>query len=105
MQNKIKTYIGFAIKAKQAVFGADAILETKQTIYVCIVDENLPTKTKQKLISKLSNGNACVWQASASAIQEILQKQNVKAFGVCNAFLAQAMIEENKISKQFAEVQ
>lgn len=104
MQNKIRTYVNFAAKAGQLVFGVDAILQTKN-VYLIFIEATLPLKMQEKLKQKVKNRNMYALQVLAEDMFLLTNKHNVKAVGIANISLADAIWQENKQSKLYAEVQ
>ena len=54
MQNKLNTYIGFAIKSGDIVYGQDNILRQKN-IPLVLIEEGVSQNTQQKLKVKFKN--------------------------------------------------
>ena len=52
--NKIKSYVGFAIKSRKIIYGADNIMSSK-TCKLILASENLSQNTLNKLKSKNVN--------------------------------------------------
>ena len=48
-QEKLKTYLGFGIRARKLVLGTGAIKATRGTVYLLIADRNASTNTKKEI--------------------------------------------------------
>jgi len=89
---KIKTYVGFAKKSKQIIFGLDIIKEKK--VHIIIYAEGLSEQSKSGCV-KASNKNGCKsYQISNEEMLELLNIDKIKAFAITNQDLAKA-IENN----------
>ncbi len=86
---KIRSYVGFSVKAGKAKIGIDNILSAKKEPFVVLYDEKLSDNSKKKLLS------SCKKSAVFSApMSEILPGKNCLAIGVCEKNLASAIIKE-----------
>ena len=89
MQNKIKTYIGFAIKSRGFVSGLNEVLK-RRSLPIILVDTELAENSRKKLsqksrdvfgvqnLAELTNGSkvfAITNNELASACKEILTKK------------------------------
>lgn len=54
---KIKSYLGFCIKAGKAVFGVDNIVKIKRGLYLIIQDKELGNASKRKLRNYVVSNN------------------------------------------------
>lgn len=88
MNNKIQTYIGFAIKKKSAVLGCDAIKACRKRPYVILYTETLSANSLSTL-KKASERAGC--ELLQIDDYEILQKKNCKAVAICDRSLADAI--------------
>lgn len=89
---KIKTYVGFAIKSRQIVYGLDSIKEKK--IYIIVYSDSLSESSKEGCV-KASIKNSCLsFKLSDSEMMEVLNNDKIKAFAIVNKDLAKA-IENN----------
>ena len=86
---KIRSYVGFAIKAGKVKIGIDNILSAKKNPFVVLYDEKLSDNSKRKLLSGCEK--TVVYSAPMS---EIMPGKNCLAIGVCEKNLATAIIKE-----------
>ena len=89
--NKVKSYIGFAIKSNAIVYGVDGIRE-KKTPFV-VYSSALADSSKQRC-EALKEYGVSVYQITDEQMIEIMENPKVKAFGIKNKELANA-IEQN----------
>lgn len=86
---RIRSYVGFAIKAGKAKIGIDNIISAKRIPFVVLYDEKLSDNSKRKLLSSCEK--TVVYQAPMA---ELLPGKNCLAIGVCEKNLATAIIKE-----------
>lgn len=89
---KIKSYIGFAIKMRKAVFGVDGIKTSKQKLFLVVFDESLANNSSKKLCSFCENNNLKCYKVDFS-LSELTKRSNVKAVAIGDESLANAIIE------------
>ena len=88
--NKIKTYVGFAIKSKQIKFGIDEILKNK-FLDLILVSSELAESSKSKLESFASKTHSKLIELEQNQIDFVLNKTGVKVFAITNKGLADAI--------------
>lgn len=86
---RIKAYLGFAIKAGKAVFGADNILQSKKA-KVILTDASLKDNSLKKILSHAETLN-CV-HISVDGLKNYTAKEGCKAVAVTDRELAKAII-------------
>lgn len=90
-EEKVKSYLGFAIKSRAAVFGLDSI--GKKKVLLVLADTSLQPSSMSKLES-LSNKNGFrVYKVSLDAVKQVLPSENIKVIGISNKDLANAIEE------------
>ena len=90
--NKIKSYIGFAVKSRAIVYGIDSIKEKK--VKVIFFSESISESSKNSC-EKIANKNECnYYQLTEEQMLELTQNNKIKAFAITNSDLAIA-IEKN----------
>ncbi|MFW5780798.1 MAG: hypothetical protein ACOCWI_05045 [Bacillota bacterium] len=94
--SKIKSYVGFAIKAKKTVFGVDNILKVKRGICLIIYDDDLGAPGKRKIKNFADKDDIICCQMN---MKDIISKENCKAIGLKEKNLANAIIQVIKESK------
>ena len=96
MQNhKIKTYIGFAVKARKVVFGLDNILTSKKSVRVIVMDKSLGESSRRKLNNYLTHNEVKVVELEDISLgEDILKRDNCKIIGINDENLAKAVIDE-----------
>lgn len=90
MNNKVETYIGFAIKKGAVVFGCDQITRYRKKIYLLLSVKTLSDNSLEKLQQVALKRNLPLLEIDDC---EILNKKNCKALAVCDKSLADAIIQ------------
>lgn len=86
---KIRSYVGFAIKAGKAKIGVDNIVTAKKTPYVILYDERLSQNSKEKLFRKCTDKKLFL-----VPMDEIYPNKNCLAIGISEVNLAGAISKE-----------
>ena len=87
---KIKTYINFARRSRNIVFGVDDILKSKK-IQLVIYPDSLASSSKVKLKTFTKTHNIFNKELLCDELYELLQNDSVKAVGVTDKNLANAI--------------
>ncbi|MBR2966558.1 MAG: hypothetical protein IKC52_03690 [Clostridia bacterium] len=88
MNNKIQSYIGFAIRKGSVVFGCDNIHVYRKKMYCILYTQNI-SQNSLKILKNKSQEIGC----PLLAIDEtpILTQRNCKAIAICDKSLATAI--------------
>ena len=97
-QNKTITFLNFAKKAGDIVYGMDNIKETRKKLFCVVVDYT----ASENLISKITN--FCEKKnieliSVRFLLDEVMRTKNCKVLGVCNEALGKQIIQLNKIEE------
>lgn len=92
--NKIRTYVGFAIRAGKAVFGVDQIKESRKRIRLILADLTLSPNGIAKLerIAEARGANLI----RIDGLPELCARPACKALGIAEESLAKAIEEESR---------
>ena len=88
--NKLKTYVGFAIKSKNIKFGTDEILKQK-FLHLVIYSSQLQDSSKNKLTKFATQTNSKLIELEQNEIDLVLNKTQIKAFAITDKGLADAI--------------
>lgn len=92
MDPKIKTYVGFAIRSGNCIFGYDAIL--KSTKVKCVlISTSISEKQTARLIRDLDELKIAYRSLSPEDMKEYVCREGVKAIGIKDPNLASAIID------------
>ena len=92
--NKIKTYLGFAIKSKKIIFGFDNIISYKKNQILILVSSSVNNKTSLKINEFANRKNYKIINLTDLTCEELIGRDNCKMVSVIDENLAQAIIKE-----------
>ena len=98
MKDKLETYLGFAIRSGNIVYGVDNIEAKISKIYLIIYDRRLSENGVNKL-NNVSKKNQVDTLISEATIDDLINKQNCKAIGITSKDLAKAIQELNLLKE------
>ncbi|MBE5744690.1 MAG: hypothetical protein E7355_00985 [Clostridiales bacterium] len=100
MKNKIETYLGFCVRARQIVFGVDEIAKQRKS-WLLIIDNALGDNS-QKEIQKARERLRCpLLVVEDNALGALLHKGGVKAVSIKDQNLASAILSVAENEPQF----
>ncbi len=92
-KSKIETYLGFCIRARKIVFGAEMIEKQKKGVYLLVIDGGIG-KNSLKSVVRASEKLSCpIYITEEGTLGEWLHKPAVKAAAIQDKNLALAMIK------------
>lgn len=89
MKKNVFSYVGYAIKARKAVFGVDNLFNKK--CFVVLYDKSLSDNSKDRVMKYLSKSNT---KGFVVDVEELYPNKNCKAIGISDRNLASAIIKE-----------
>ncbi len=90
--NKVQTYLGFAIKARKIVFGADDILKAKRQ-KVILASKNLSEASLQKIETFANTKNIPLIIVDNQTFLSVFGEKNIKVIAITDEGLASAIIK------------
>jgi len=96
LNNKIETYLGFAVKSGKIVFGFDNLCETRKKVKLVICSPTVNNKIKQKLILLCKHKK---WELieTLDLLEELIYRDNCKVVGITDDNLASAIMKMENI--------
>ena len=88
--NKVKTYVGFAVKSRKIKFGVDDILKLKNTNLI-MVSDSLAESGMKKLEAFADRKSVSLIKLSEEDFFEVVQNISIKALAVLDENLADAI--------------
>lgn len=88
---KVKTYVGFAIRSGTIVYGVDTIV--KKRVDLIVYGDELAAGSKAKLVSLSQEINCPIKEIQQGEVDFIIGGEGVKAFAIKNNNLAKAILE------------
>ena len=92
---KIKTYIGFAVRSGKIIFGTDNLLGQRKVPKIILTDPGLGDNSREKLMRYAERKGIFI---AVAKIGEYLPGRNCKALGMTEPNLAEAVKKELKES-------
>ncbi len=89
--DKVATYLGFAIKAGKATFGTDAILRSKRKPPLIVIDESLSENAAAKLVRFSERTTVAV--SESVTVAQLTHREGCKAVAINDERLAEAIVK------------
>lgn len=98
-ENKLSTYIGFAIKSGKVIFGYDNLFKYKKIPKIIIFCKSLSEKMKNKLELFAISKKIKLLTLENFILSDIIKRDNCKVLGICDENLANVItIEINNLN-------
>ncbi len=98
MKDKLITYLGFATKSGNVIYGVDNIIAKSSKVIVAIFDEKLSNNSKNKLTNCALRNDVKLYKSNIN-LDDLLNKTNCKAIGITSKDLAKAIVELNYLEE------
>lgn len=95
IDNKCKSYFGFAIRSGNLIIGGDSVLNSKKKVYLIVIAPINRTSYK-RITAKAEKDGIPVIEATEDELYEVTNKLGCKCVGICERNLASAIITQNK---------
>lgn len=92
-QDKITSYVGFCLRANKVVFGVENLVKSKRC-HLYLTDKTLAQNSYETLLSTVQKLKATLLCLSEGTLEEMTHKNGVKAIGLTEKNLAEAIIKE-----------
>lgn len=93
-ENKLATYIGFAIKSGKVIFGYDKLFETKKLPKIIIFCQTLSEKMKNKLDLFAKSKKIKLLTLEKFILSDIIKRDNCKVIGIYDENLSNVISAE-----------
>lgn len=91
--NKLKSYLGFALKSKSIIFGIDNIVKAKQ-IKLVLISNKITETGKNKVLNLCKKKNLKYTIIDGMLFDEIIQNSGIKIVAITDKNLSDAIIKE-----------
>lgn len=88
---KIISYLGYAIKSNNIVYGIDNLIKFNKKLFLIIICPSCVKKSVNLAVKK-ANELSCDIKMSADILQDLLHKDNCKVIGIKDENLANAIL-------------
>ena len=92
MENKIATYLGFAIKSNKIIYGYDSLKEYNKKLYLVIVCNTANEKYIEFAKQKQTQTQCDIYKVAKGTLDDLLHRANCKMIGIKSKDLAVAII-------------
>lgn len=89
--NKIQTYLGFCIRARKIVFGAEEAEGTKKGVFLLLMDDGLGNSSKKCMVKAQQKFGCPLFVLEENLLGELLHRPSVKAVAIKDEHLASAI--------------
>ncbi len=96
MSKSPDAYIGFAVRSRRVVFGAEALLIARKPVFAVLYDSALGKDGRKKLARFAELCDAQQFEMPSGYLAELLKRDGVKVIGICDPNLAQAIVNTLK---------
>lgn len=97
MNKSCDPYIGFAVRSRSAVFGAEGLLAARRRVFAVLYDEALGKDGRKKIARFVQlHGPIETFELPAGHLAELLRRDGVKVIGIADVNLAQAIVNTFK---------
>lgn len=88
--NKVKSFLGFAKKSRNIIYGVDDIVKSRK-VQLVILSKELADNSKQKIEKFLENKNIYKFEIDKKDFADLLQSDVIKICAITDANLAKAI--------------
>ena len=90
-RSKLQTYLGFCIRARKIVFGAEECEGTKKGVFLLLMDEDLGNSSKKCMVKAQEKFGCPLFAVEKALLGELLHRPSVKAVAIKDKNLASAI--------------
>ena len=92
--DKVKSYLGFAIRSGKVIFGVDKLFDSKKKAQLILICSTQNEKVTNKVVRYAKNENIPYIKLKDLVVGEIVSRDNCKVIGILDINLAQAVKNE-----------
>ena len=99
--SKMRTYLGFCIRARKIVFGSEMISRQKKGVYLLLADGGIGKSSFKPVVAASERFGCPIVMTDAEALGELLSRPAVKAVAITDKNLASAILSVVGSDSQF----
>ena len=99
--SKVENYLGFCIRGRKIIFGAESIEKQKRGVYLLIVDGAIGKNSLKPALAAMERLHCPMLMTSEGLLGEMLHKPAVKAVAITDNHLASAILSVAESDVQF----
>lgn len=100
-KSKIETYLGFCIRARKIIFGAEMIEKQRKGVYLLVVDGNIGKNSLKSVVRAQERLQCPLYTTAEGALGEWVHHPTVKAAAITDKNLASAMCKGAESEPKF----
>lgn len=101
-QDKIHSYIGFAIRANKVRLGVNAIASLKGSIPLLLLCNTASDNTKKEAMALAAKYHSAVVLSKTERLEDLFNKENCKLGAILDKSLAEAIL--NNLNEKFVRL-
>lgn len=91
MRQKIRSYIGFAIKSGNIIFGADTVIVNRKKAHLILMTDTINRTASKKVTSYAERFSISLITVTDNLMEECVDKINCKCIAILDKNLANAV--------------
>ena len=91
---RIKTFVGFAVRAGKIVWGTDNVLAWKKKLRLILASSDVSENALEKIRRYADDKPAKLSVLSCGEVAELVHREGVKVIGITDKNLADAIVQE-----------
>ena len=100
-KDKVKAYLGFAVKSGKIIFGVDKLLESSKKPHLILICSTQNDKVSGKVLRYGDNNNVtCIKLDDGLVLGDIIGRDNCKVIGILDLNLAIAIKNEFQMESE-----
>lgn len=92
-KSKIETYLGFSIRSRKIIFGAEMIERKKKGVYLLVIDGSIGKNSLKTILLAKEKLGCPLYITDEGSLAEWVHRPAVKAVAITDNNLASAMIK------------
>ncbi len=94
INNKVKSYFGFAIKSGNIIYGGDNVAVSRKRMYVVVCSKDLNRTALKQVEETCKSKQIKLLFLDTAVIEELTNRNNCKCVAICETNLAKAIYNE-----------
>jgi hypothetical protein len=92
-KSKIETYLGFCIRSRKIIFGAETIEKQKKRVFLLVMDGRIGKNSLKPMLRTQERLGCPLYITDEGALAEWVHRPAVRAVAITDEHLASAMIQ------------
>ena len=100
-KSKIETYLGFCIRSRKIIFGAETIEKQKKGVFLLIMDGSIGKNSLKPMLRTQERLDCPLYITDEGALAEWVHRPAVRAVAITDEHLASAMLSAAESEPKF----